>query len=469
MNTLTLGVRNAFRNSVRTGSLIIILGLSIGLCLVMLIAYQAVGAKISQVKASIGNTINISPAGFSSFSDANNGLTTDQLSKVKALAHVATLTETLSDRLTTEGSASFGPDQNAGTTSLQSPVKLGENGGTVIFRGHSSMGGELPANFSLPVQVLGTTSPGSVNGSALSITSGSAIDGSKDSNDALISSAMASKNSLSAGSAFTAYGSTLTVKGIFTSTSQGQNNTVVLSLPAAQRLSGQGNNVTDATVTVDSLDNLASVTSAVKQTLGNNVDVQSAQDEADAAVQPLQNVQNISLVSLIGAVIAGSVIILLTMVMIVRERRREIGILKAIGASNTRVILQFMSEALTLTIAGALVGVVIGLAGANPVTNMLVSSSASSAAVDTSPKRSGEFGASGGQGFRAFAARPITGNVFQRGGKGLLNSIDNISVNIGWNILGYGLAAALLIAAIGSAFAGWMIARVKPYEVMRAE
>ena len=63
------------------------------------------------------------------------------------------------------------------------------------------------------------------------------------------------------------------------------------------------------------------------------------------------------------------------MVMIVRERRREIGILKAIGGSNTRIVLQFMVEAVTLTCIGAVIGLAIGVIAGNPVTSSLVDSS----------------------------------------------------------------------------------------------
>jgi putative ABC transport system permease protein len=83
MNVVSLGIRNAFRNSVRTISIVSILGLSIGLSLVMLIANQAVGDKIESVRKSIGNSISISPAGFSSASSVNNGLTVAQVDKLK--------------------------------------------------------------------------------------------------------------------------------------------------------------------------------------------------------------------------------------------------------------------------------------------------------------------------------------------------------------------------------------------------
>ncbi len=63
MNVVSRGIRNAFRNAIRTVSIVIILGLSVGLSLTMLIAHQAVGDKITSVKASVGNTVSVSPAG----------------------------------------------------------------------------------------------------------------------------------------------------------------------------------------------------------------------------------------------------------------------------------------------------------------------------------------------------------------------------------------------------------------------
>ena len=135
-------------------------------------------------------------------------------------------------------------------------------------------------------------------------------------------------------------------------------------------------------VNVNSLSNLSSTTTAIQNKLGSSADVTSSISQANQALQPLNSVQTIALYSLIGSIIAGSVIILMTMVMIVRERRREIGILKAIDASNLRVISQFMVEALTFTILGAVIGLLIGVVGGSPVTNMLVSSNSTSSSVN---------------------------------------------------------------------------------------
>jgi len=486
MNSIVLGIRNAFRNVIRSGSIILILGLSIGLALTMLIARQAVDKKISDVKSSIGNTITISPAGFSGFSQVNNSLTTTELAKVSTVDHVTSLSENLTDRLTTIGSSTpslgFGNSNSSSssnsnaTTSLTSPVVINTSGGNAsggpaahVF---ISGGGTLPTNFSLPIPILGTNTPLVVSGTSVTLSSGKTIDGTTDTDNALISSTMASKNNLKVGSTFQGYGATLTVAGIFSSSNQEVDSTVVVALPTLQRLNGQTGDVTSAIATVDSLDNLTATTNAIKTTLGSSADVESAETQANSTVQPLENVQSISMVSLVGAIIAGGVIILLTMVMIVRERRREIGVLKAIGASNTRVISQFIVEAVTLTLAGAVIGVLIGVVGGSPVTNALVTnstnSSTSQGTASAGPGPGG--GGGGGAGFRTFASRSTNGGgFFTRNSNSIGNSFRNIQANVGWGILGDGLASALVIAIIGSSLAGFMIVRIRPAEVMRTE
>jgi putative ABC transport system permease protein len=470
MSSITRGARGVFRNTIRTTGVTIILALSVGLALVMLLALKTVQARINTVKSSIGNTISISPAGFNDFSSANNALDTTQLSKVASLAHITQVTETLTGRLTTIGSSvpSFGNQtQNSNaTTSLTSPVKLqtgsgsGGGGGRVFING----GGSLPTNFSLPITVVGTSDPSSLNGTQLTLTSGATLSGTSNTNDALVSTDMASKNSLKVGSTFTAYNTKLTVAGIFSTSTQGDSNNVIVALPTEQRLSGQAGDVTSATATVDSVDNLASATTDIKNTLGSsNADVENSQQQVDTAIAPLQNIKTISTYSLIGALVAGSIIIFLTMLMIVRERRREIGVLKAIGSSNFKIVIQFVSEALTLTLFGAILGMIGGLVLSNPILSILVSSSTSSTTSSTSGGFRGGTGGGGG-GFGGAAGRG-----FSRAIGGGAHAISNLHAAVGYDLLLYGLAAALIIAIIGSALPAWLIARVRPAEVLRGE
>ena len=467
MNTFTRGLRNAFRNTTRTVSIVIILGISTGLALAMLIAHQAVNTKINSVKSSVGNTITITPAGFSSFSQVNNALTSSQLLPISSFAHITSISETLTDRLTTIGSStpSFGQFSNQTSsnnqTNLTSPVTINFNR-RVFFSGGAASS-SLPTNFSPPITIIGTNTPGYINGQNLTLLSGQFINGNTTQDQAIISSSMASKNNLKTGSTFTAYGSTITVKGIFNDNSnKALSNDVIVSLTTEQSLSNQSGTITSALVTVDSLDNLSSLTNKIQQKLGtSNATVTSSVDQANNTLTPLNSVKSISLYSLIGATIAGGIIILLTMVMVARERRREIGVLKAIGASNTKIVSQFAVEAVTLTLIGAVIGILIGILGANPITKLLVSSSTSSTTNSIQGVTISGPGFSGG------------GPRFTTGGRGAFGFVSrnftNVHAVVGWNILLYGLGVAVLVSIVGSTVVAFLISKIKPIEVMRAE
>lgn len=435
MNVVTRGLRNAFRNVTRTVSIVLILGLSIGLSLAMLVAHQAVQNKVSAALSSIGTTITIVPADYTNGGSLTNALTTAQLRKLKSLRHITRLTEALSGTMTT-GSSGAGSSPVANLTSLKSVI-------TVLFQPNNP--GATPSKSAAPVMIWGTTDPTHLtDGGRVRIVDGEQISGAKDTNGALISTAMAKKNGLKVGSTFTAYGQTLRVSGIFVSPdgTLPDRDTVITSLATYQRISGSKDYVTSATATVDSLANLRSVSSRIKHTLGSSASVNSNVSEANDALQPLNSVATISLYSLMAAVAAGAVIILLTMIMIVRERRREVGILKAIGFGDVRTMLQFISEALTFTLLGAVVGLGLGLVAAGPVTSSLVRSSSGS-----------ELG------------HPMAISS----SSAALQGLTTVQTQIGYGVILYGLAVAIAIALIGSALPSLLISRVRPAEVLRSE
>lgn len=443
----------------------------------MLAARQAVSSQIETIKGSVGNTVSISPAGVRGFEGGGEALDADDVAAVEGVDHVTAVSAQLSDRLSTDD-----------TTDLESSIELGSlgqrraNDGTSESTNTESdtqtedrqmMGpGGMDPMSSITITGLSDISSDSVwGGSTVTWTSGEVFDPSSTDMVAVIGSALAEKNDLAVGDTFTAYDQTLTVVGVYDAGTDFANNGVFVPLSTLQSISDQEGSVTSMTATIDSVDNLETATSAISTALGDSADVTNSQESAETAVSSLQSVSSIALFSLIGAVVAGAIVILLTMIMIVRERRREIGVMKAIGSSNGSIVWQFIVESVTLTAVALVIGVVIGIAAATPLTNALVASSSESTGSQSQTRGPGSTGGVGGQNGMQVGQMPSGGfgDGARQFGQTGVQTAQNITSSVGIATILYGVGLALLIAILGSALPAFLISNIKPAEAMRSE
>jgi putative ABC transport system permease protein len=88
------------------------------------------------------------------------------------------------------------------------------------------------------------------------------------------------------------------------------------------------------------------------------------QGEIVSAAEETGETFSLLLASVAGvSLLVGGIGIFALMVISVRERTREIGVRRAVGARRQDILVQFVAEAMTLSLLGGVVGIMIGLAG----------------------------------------------------------------------------------------------------------
>lgn len=468
MNVVTRGVKNTLRSPLRSGAIVLMFAISIALILSMLVARSSVQTKINEVKATAGTSITIRPAGTMGGMGGGDPLTATQLSQIKSTAHVSSTTLTLTDQVSSTD------------TSLTSSLELGAFGRRAEEQSGSSSSGSSTSSgtgetgnstqtMTPRLTVTGTNDVDSVStdGSSLTISSGETIDATGSDYVALVGTNLATKNSLSVGSTFTLYGQTFTVKGIYTTDNTFQDSGLIVPLTTLQTITDQADVVSTVVATVDSSDNVNATVTSLKSTLGSAADITSEIERAESSVSSLQSISSLALTGVIAAAIAGAAIVLLAMIMVVRERRREIGVMKAIGGTDGKVVGQFIVEGFSLTIIGAFIGLVLGVLVSGPMTTSLVSSQSSSS--------------SSAQGGRSASTSGTSSSTAQSGGQGgpggfigggfnqIRSNATQVTASLTPEVFGIAIGVTLFIALIGTALPAWFTARVRPAEVLRTE
>lgn len=147
------------------------------------------------------------------------------------------------------------------------------------------------------------------------------------------------------------------------------DNAVFIPYSTAQQLSGGSLAMYQILARSDTIQDTSRVTLAVRSGLraahggAHDVTVARATDSSSASNQTIHLLTILISGAAVIALVVGGVGIMDVMLVSVTERMHEIGLRKAIGATNQQIMRQFMAEAFVLSAAGAVLGVILSASG----------------------------------------------------------------------------------------------------------
>jgi putative ABC transport system permease protein len=137
---------------------------------------------------------------------------------------------------------------------------------------------------------------------------------------------------------------------------------VFLPLTTAQELFDLGGHITSLQLVLDPQADPAAVQERIRRHLPPGLTVQEPSARAAQARNGLMSIEHGLPALSASSLVAGAFVILNAFLMNLGERRRQLAILRALGATRAQVHRLLLREALLLGIAGTLVGIALGLA-----------------------------------------------------------------------------------------------------------
>ena len=312
-----------------------------------------------------------------------------------------------------------------------------------------------------------------INGTS-KITSGSMITKDDEENHVVISEELATQNDSEVGDEITFYlpsDSSITytfeITGIFETTDDSASddfmninalnaqNQIYTTVTAINNIleDDDSSNSLNATIYLKNQDDLEAYAEEVKDKgLSDYYTLSDNTDEITSTLTPIKNISNFSMTFLIIILIVGAIILAVINILNIRDRKYEIGVLRAIGMSKTKLILSLLTELFIVTVIAFIIGIIGGKLLSQPVTNKMLENEINSQQVQTENTRENF----GGRGFE----RPNERRATQNYEDSLTVTLDAETVII---LFSFGL---ILVIVSGSASAIF-ITKYNPNQILR--
>ncbi|MDQ7794274.1 MAG: ABC transporter permease [bacterium] len=450
MRNLYRGIRNVWRNRSRTVVVLCILALAAGLGLVMLALEEGVSSQVGAMEASVGTMIEIRPAGVYGMmslgglgilgrdpgtpaDDPPPGLPTAMLEEIAGMPGVTTVAPYV---------MTIARDQATSTAGMRFAR------GRMVYG--VAPGGDLT--------VLG--------GGQVEVVSGRGLEpGDEGMPVVVIGTAIAEREGVGLGDRLLIQDRWFRIVGLHQSALRMAGLGIFMPYDVALEVF-ELEGLTQIYVWADSIGRVDALRETLQGQYGEIADVVAQKDSLMGRLdEAFSSLSSASRLGLLLSLLAAGVVVFGSMYLVVRERAREIGILKAVGASPRDIVVQFGTEAIALSLAGALLGLALFVALGPAVASRVVQAAAPVPAV---PRMAGEIlGGSGGEALSRFGDGAF-GRAFMGGGR-MGMTVGTVEVALTWS-----LAAKAILGGLGLGLAGGLIpslvaARLKPAEVIRRD
>ena len=358
--SVRVALRSLLANKLRSGLTMLGIIIGVGAVIALVAAGAGAQAQVRERFESLGSNLLVITARAASFRGVSQeaasaqSLTNDD---VEAIAQLARSVSAIAPQYSLRASVAYG-DKNTQTTVLGVTSAYLQVGNWRVSRGRFIDDLDLVSQGK--VAMLGASVVGDLFGSTMVEPLGKMIKINRQNYQVV--GLMASKG----------------VGGF-----QNLDDQVFIPLSTAQvRYGGAGNtSLQSINVQVVSADRmaqakaeLAAILRARHGLLRNQADDFTVRDQTQVAEMAEQTAGTLTM--LLGSIAAislvvGGIGIMNIMLVSVVERTREIGIRKAVGARRRDILVQFLAEALVLSLAGGFAGILVGYGGAQVVTPLL--------------------------------------------------------------------------------------------------
>jgi len=324
-------VKNPFRN--KTRSALAIVGIAIGIMVIVALGMVTGGLKNSTqstLKAGAAE-ITVIQTGSNSFGSGGT-INESTAAEIQNLSGVKDTTGILRASNTSSSIAT--------TTSNSSQSSFGTGGGLSIT--------------GIDASQLGLLGIDSLNGTSFTNTS---------TNQVIMGKTVVQDLNKTVGDTIDLYGQNFTVVGTFETGSFLTDAGIIMPLATLQNLTSNQNKVSDILVKVTDNANVTTVSNEINNAYPNQLTTTTAADQANRINQGLSFIDTASWAISLLAIFIGAVGVINTMIMSVYERTREIGVLKAVGWTNRRILGMILGESIVLTLIAFVVGTVVAVVG----------------------------------------------------------------------------------------------------------